>query len=255
MANYTIPNLRNACRTLSHIATREEALSLSQLAAELDVPRTTMLRIVCTLEEQGFLVKDANGYRTGPVMLQLGLKAVDRVDIRSCTGPVLKRLATATGETAHIAQRAGNQMLILDVSDGPNVIRVASRPGTQAHMHCSATGKVILANAIEDLSSFIAGLDLQKRTRKTITRKADLLKELATTRQRGYGLDDGEYHESVRCLAVPVRDSQNQVIAGIGITASTTTFPKSRIPEIVQKVKSAARDLESALRQPDMAKV
>lgn len=247
MNKYTIPNLKNACRVMKFLSEQVEGVTITALAQELDVPRTTMLRIISTLEEEGFVIGNGKKYRQGNIIAYMGMQAMNRMDIRKLAAPVLEKLSLAVGETSHLAQLAGRQMMILEVCDSPNTVRAASRPGTLADIHCSATGKVILATSVSDIPLFMRGVDLNSRTTKTITSLDALVEDTDKTRTLGYGLDDEEYTDGVRCLAAPVYDVKGDVVASIGVTASIITFTRDRIDEVAVKVKEAARELSMLL--------
>ncbi|UCG17434.1 MAG: IclR family transcriptional regulator [Phycisphaerales bacterium] len=250
MDKYQIPNLAKACRALSWLAAERGAYSASEVARKLQMPRTTAFRVLRTLCAEG-LVEEADGrYRAGAGLLRLGLLALQTVEIHSLAEPVLQRLARATGETAHLAVRTGDQMLILQVADSPNPIRVASRPGTLVLIHCAATGKALLAALPPARArAILRGRPLQRRTDRTITTVAALETELEATRRQGYAVDDEEYHVGVRCLAAPVFDARGDVVAALGITAATLRFAKRKIPVVAREVTRAAESLSDALGQ------
>lgn len=245
MNRYTIPNLRNACQVLSLLSAETEARTVSELARQLAVPRTSMLRILRSLEAEGMVEASGKGYRAGAMLLRAGLMALRQNNLRVLAKGALARLSAATGETAHLAKRVGHQMLILEVSESPNTVRAASQAGKLVDIHCSATGKVMLAYAVDDVPGLLAGHPLQARTENTITRLDDLLDALAEVRQQGYALDDVEYVAGVRCCAAPVYDPLGDVVAAIGITASITTFTRDRIETVAKQIQAAARELLS----------
>lgn len=251
MANYIIPNLQKACQTLELLAKRHDGLTLAQVSRELQIPRTSALRILSTLSEEGLVRKNNSVFTLGPKLIHMGLRALERLDIRSMAVPVLRDLVERTGETTHLAILSDNRSLILEVCDSPNPIRVASRAGTLALLHCSATGKVLMSYALGDRFEEILGAEpLEQRTSKTMTQLTALRQEAEEIRRRGYALDNEEYFEGVRCLAVPVRNWQGEVVAAIGITASTVRFPMKRVPEIAAHVQGAAKELSRSLGMP-----
>ena len=247
MDPYIIPNLRNACRVLSELSSSPEPLTVSDCARRLDVPRTSMLRILHTLEVEGLVEKSARGYTAGAQLLRTGLAALRQDNLRVLARPVLDRLSRELGETAHLAKRAGGQVLILIVSESPNTVRAASQAGKLVDIHCSATGKVLLAHLADDPMSLLGQPPWTQRTENTITTPDAMLAELELTRERGYGIDDIEYVVGVRCLAAPVYGPLGEVVAAIGITASITSFTRDRIAQVGGVVIAAAKDLSNAL--------
>jgi IclR family acetate operon transcriptional repressor len=247
MPDYIIPNLLNACRVLKLLA-QTPALTVSEIGRELQVPRTTVLRIVTTLCRAGMLQEADGRYRPGSALIPLGMKALEGIDLRRAAQPVLRRLAQATGETAHLAIEAENKSLLIEVSQSPHPIRVGAPAGTFADLHCSATGKIFLTHHhLQELSELFSQLKPQRRTRNTIVTAAAMAKEAQRILQQGYAVDEEEFYEGIRCLAAPVRDSSGKVVAAIGITGTATRFTKDRIPEGAANAMTAAHELSIAI--------
>lgn len=247
MEKYLIPNLRNACQLLKAIAQGENK-RVADLARVLDIPATSALRIVRTLELEGFVRKDRGDLRLGPSLIYLGTAALGDIEIRREAMPVLQTLASATDETAHVAVPCDGRSLIVAVCDSPHPLRAASRPGAITDLHCSSTGKVFLAFLhYEELDEVISRRPLAKRTANTITSIGVLRKEIEAIRQRGYSIDNEEIHTGVRCLAAPVTGADGKVAAAIGITAAAARFSPKRNQAIAEHVLAAAADLSQRL--------
>jgi DNA-binding IclR family transcriptional regulator len=247
MEKYLIPNLRNACQLLKVLA-QGDSKRVSDLARVLDIPATSALRIVRTLELEGFLRKDHGELRLGPSLIYLGTAALGDTEIRHEAMPVLQTLARETDETAHIAVPCDGRSLIVAVCDSPHPLRAASRPGAITDLHCSSTGKVFLAFLHYDqLDEVIGRRPLAKRTDHTIVSAAALRKEIEATRKRGYSIDNEEIHPGVRCLAAPVTGADGSVVAAIGITAAAARFSPKRNEAISTHVLSAAAELSRRL--------
>ncbi|MFT3830104.1 MAG: IclR family transcriptional regulator [Opitutaceae bacterium] len=245
---YVIPNLRNACRILKLLGNHPDGLKAADLARELGIPVTTTLRIMTTLHLEGLARKNEGRYELGPVLIQLGTAAMAGAEIRELAQPVLHRLTATTAETSHLAIPCDDRSLIVAVQDSPHPLRAASRPGYLAELHCSSTGKVFLAFLHrERFAEVVPASSLVARTPQTITTLAKLRREADLTRERGYSLDNEEYHSGVRCLAAPVFGPDGQVVAAIGITASVVRFTAARLGEMAGKVQAAAAELSALL--------
>jgi DNA-binding IclR family transcriptional regulator len=230
MLDYTIPNLKNACRILDYLGRSDHSQASSEIADHLEIPRSTALRILFTLEAQRFIRKEGKRYVLGSALIHLGNKAQNTLSIRELAGPVLNKLTDFTQETSHLAILSSNKTLILEVCDSPHPLSAHSRQGTMADLHCSATGKTMLAfMKPEDLDSTLDQIDYLVRTPHTLANKKDLRVELGNIRNRGYSIDEEEYHPGIRCIAAPVFDAHGVVAYSIGITASIFRFTKSKI--------------------------
>lgn len=248
MTNYHIPNLTKACHVLKAVANEPGGLLLSELVQRLKLPHTSALRIVTTLCDAGFLQRSDNRYGLGSGLIPLGQQALARLDIRAIALPVLKELSNQTGETAHLAILSGHHSLLVEVFQSPNPIRVGAPAGTLAELHCSATGKVLLTGLPDDhLEPLLGSKPLPRRTRHTLTTLPRLRAELNRIQTQGYAMDNEEFFEGIRCLAAPVRNASQEIVAAIGITGATTRFTADRITAVAHQVIAAADTVSDSL--------
>jgi DNA-binding IclR family transcriptional regulator len=246
---YTIPSLQRGIRIVEAILGKDNGLSALELEEQFGIPKTTIFRILHTLQNESWLEKHGERYLAGHRLIQSGLQALSGMELRRVSVPFLDKLSKETGETAHLGIWAGKQVMVAEVCDGPKHIRIACRAGTLTPAHCSSLGKVLLAGVVgsENLQAFYKGEILEKRTPSTITDLDELAAELDKTVAQGYAVDDREYYEDVRCVASPVRNAFGGVVAALGITATTLTLKESMIPEIAAKVAEVAREVSLAL--------
>lgn len=248
---YVIPNLRNACRILKLLDQQPEGIKTADLARTLKIPVTSTLRIMATLHLEGFVRKEEGRYQLGPVLIQLGHSALSRTEIRDLATPLLRRLSEITAETAHLAIPCDNRSLIVAVHDSPHPIRASSRPGFLAELHCSSTGKIFLAFLHRDrIADVLPKRPLPRRTEQTLVTLDALESEANLTFERGYSLDNEEFHTGVRCIAAPVFASDGKVVAALGITASTIRFTPDRVPQMASMVTKVADELSLLLGFP-----
>ncbi len=137
----------------------------------------------------------------------------------------------------------------MEVCDSPAPLRVASRPGTMADLHCSATGKIFLTYLYpQRLVEFIEVFKPEIRTPRTLTTLEQLQQMIEEVQEKGFAWDDEEYHPGIRCMAAPVFNMERELVAAIGITGPAEImgrpegFTKAR-----EAVCKAAARLSSAL--------
>ncbi len=236
---YDIPNLRNACHVIKVIATSQEGLHFKFIQSNTGIPRTTLIRILKTLENQGFVRQRSNkSYLLGNEFLRIGLQFSNNLDLNQLSAPFLKRLALSTRATSHLAVPAGNQSLIIAVQESPERIQASSKPGFLADLHRSSTGKCFLAYLHEDVIQWIHENQTESQDANILADPSALARNIENIHNVGYAIDDEEFTKGVRCCAAPVFNAANQVIAAIGVTAPTTIFPPEddqRISDIVVK--------------------
>ena len=253
MVSYVIPNLANACRILSLVTESDQGLSLTELEQRLAVPRTTAFRILQTLCQEQVLEKHGKRYLVGAQLFKMGLNLLSSQRLQQQALPMLQQLALSTGLTAHLALPHSKGALLVEVCDSPNPLRLAARPGTLADFNCSAAGKVFLAflhfDQLQQLSD--AGL-FKRRTARSLLQPIELTTELQRILARGYASDEMEYHDDVRCLAVPVRDAQGCVVAAVGITGPLQLFAKKVQTDLIASVKQTAIDIALSTYRPQL---
>ncbi|EWH08805.1 IclR family transcriptional regulator [Catenovulum agarivorans DS-2] len=244
MNDYLIPNLKNACKILVMLAESDRGLTASEIENRLDMPHTTVFRILKTLIHEQMASKQGRHYFAGNSLLNIGLQMVSTNKLRERAVPVLHELSVLTGFSSHLAVPSGYNSLIIEVCDSPRPTKIASRQGTLAPLHCSSTGKIFMAhlyaNKIEDIFNEVG---FEKRTDKTLTTVAQIKEELKKVVAKGYAMDEREYTNEVRCLAAPIYDYRGNPVAAIGITAHITEFTPDLICSIAKIVKEAGTKL------------
>ena len=249
LPRYSIPNLANACRILKMLSAQDEPMTVSGIAREAGVPRTTVLRIVSTLAHESLLRETPEGVVLGPALVPLGTRALENIDLRRTSAPILRQLSLDTDETAHLAVPVeGFKSMLVEVAQSPHPIRVGAPAGTLTDLHCSATGKIFLAYCFKDrLQEFFASIKIAKRTPNTITTRSAMEREIKSILSRRYAVDEQEFNEGIRCLAVPVRDSHGTVSAALGITGPASRLTGDKIQKFADILTHAASQLTSDL--------
>lgn len=241
----TAGTLARGLDIIEWIATTPRA-TVQRLSAELGLSRSATYRIVGMLRERGYVVGEAE-LRLGPVMMRLGLQALDGLDIFAVGPEPLRELVRETEETAFIAVFDDDQMCYVMQEEGPQVVKVVSKLGSRAPLHASGLGKAYLS-ALPDAEagSIIERSSLTGYTPTTLTDAAALRTELDRVRHRGWALDDAEREPGVRCIAAPIRGAGGRPVAAISAAG-----PRDRIvaaqPAIVEAVCRTAARISVAL--------
>ncbi len=195
---------------------RGHGVPLAVLTAELDVHKTTALRLVQTLVACGYAApaEGRGGYRLGPAMRRDGGLAAETERFKRAARPFLVELVARTGECSHAAVADGDRALVIDDVETDQPLRVVPAPGRHVPLHCTSAGKCLLAFGPADLPA-----SLPQRTARTITGADALVAHLAGIRDRGYALDDEENDPHTRCISAPVYGTNGVPIGCIGIDA------------------------------------
>lgn len=238
---YNIQVIERAIKIIEVLEKYPYGISLKELAQEVDLNKTTIFRILATLENYNYIMQDQNTgmYKLGYKFLELSNSVLQRLDIRGIIHPYLEELSTINGEVVHLVILDGDMGLYIDKVDkssGP--YKMVSSIGKHAYLHSSGVGKVLMANMDEEqISKIIERKGLPKFTDNTITTKERLMEELLNVRTRGYAIDEIENENGIRCVAAPVFNFDGEVIAAISIAGFTITVTKERLAELIDIIK------------------
>ena len=236
-------------RVLEVFHPNERDLSLSEIADRLALPRSSVHRLLAALLTHGFVERDptTRRYRLGIRLFEIGSTAIHERGLQSAAHPVLEALATATGETCHLAVLSGAEAVYVYKIDGTASFSMTSRVGGRAPCHATSIGKVLMAWAGQDLFARVAAGGLRPCTRNTLADSGLLKAELEKVRAQGYALDMEEYEEGLRCAAAPVRDHAGQVVAAIGIAGPSHRLTDDNLPRLIPSVTGAANTISRNL--------
>ncbi len=223
---------------------RDRGVPLSVITAELDVHKTTALRLVQTLVASGYAApaEGRGSYRLGPAMSRDHDLAAGTERLKRMARPYLEDLVVQTGECAHAAVADGDRALVIDDVETDQPLRVVPAPGRHVPLHCTSAGKCLLAFGSAEMPE-----SLPQRTARTITSATTLRVHLGEIRDRGYAVDDEENDPHTRCISAPVFGTNGMPIGCIGIDAPSVRLTAERIPAAAALVADAARRLSHAL--------
>lgn len=209
--------------------------SLDQLAAALDVHKTTVLRLLRTLAEQHFVFRDgSNRYHLGARIHELSSRGLDQREVRGIAAPHLIAFNRAHGRTTHLSELAGTEVVYIDKLESHDHVRMASRIGLRAPLHSTAAGKALLADLPRaELDGILAGLDFARITPNTITDRDRFLEELRSVQQQGWAQDREENEPSINCIGAPVRGASGRTLAAVSVSVPDIVADHKRLLELL----------------------
>jgi DNA-binding IclR family transcriptional regulator len=253
-SRYAVPGLERGLKILRLFNRTRRAISPPDMARELGIPRSTVFRLVQTLEEMGFLERVENGrdYALGAAVLTLGFEYLGSLDLVELANPVLARLRDQTGCSSHLAIRRGTDAIYLSRHASRSAISSSVNVGTALPAHATVMGRVMLADLAEaELRALYAGQALTRFTDQTPTSLAALCALLAADRQRGYAVSTAFFERGVSAVAAPVRDRTGRTVAAVNVTAVDAALDLRRLDgEIKDRVCEAARAISTLLGAP-----
>ncbi|MFF7708811.1 IclR family transcriptional regulator C-terminal domain-containing protein [Pseudomonas sp. NPDC007930] len=251
--------LEKAIDVLEAIGTAPEGVDSQQLAAQLNLPRATLYRLLGILVERRMVRRDTarKCYRLGFRYLELVRNAWLEPDLVAAASFELRALRDLTGETTYLAIRDGDQVLSLERCDGGHSHRSAASMGQNKPLYCTGQGKAILSVMAEaERRELLRRMVLEPLTPFTITDRERLLSELQVTRVRGYGIDDEEIRLGIRCVAAPIIDGAGHVRGALSIAGPAYRLTRERLDLLGPEVVASAQRVGSQLsvRQPPARK-
>jgi DNA-binding IclR family transcriptional regulator len=243
---YKVQALDRAFAVLDHLASGRTPQSLAEIAVSLKLHKSTVHRFLMVLERHRMIERTGRGkFRLGLRLLEFSTHVLEQHDLRETSEPHLRRLVAEVEETAHLCVMDQDQIVYLNKIEPSRSIRMISRVGSTSPIYCTAAGRAMLAAYSPDaVKEKLRRVALRQFTAKTITTHEELLKEIERTRRRGFGIDDGEREEGVRCLGVAILTPDRLPVAAISISGPPFRITKQKVPEIVQRLQHCARAIQ-----------
>ncbi len=250
-SDYIIHAVSNALELLELFHSAGEALSVSEIAQKLKLQKNTVIRLLVNLEIRGYVEHDkaSDRYRLGLKALELSQSYLHQGGLLRRAGPALEGIVQSCHETAYLALLEQRHILYVSAVESDQTVRVVSRLGTRLPAYCTASGKVHMAYLAEAaLNKLYPDQELEGFTPRTHTTKDSLRRELEEIAPRGYAIDDEEYEQEIRCVAVPVRDYTQAVVGALSVSGPSFRMTTDRIEiEIAPLMLTVAAELSATL--------
>lgn len=235
-------------------ADQHGAASISALARAAGLPRATALRLVVTMEEEGFLLRVGGGERVviGPELIAIAR----RVDYASVLAELardpLRELAERVRETVSlsIAGRAGELEVVYQV-DGPRQIRPRPWVGQRFPLHASSSGKVLLASLSDEQRERLLPDPLPRLAPATITSRAALAAELDRVREQGYATTVDELEEGLAGASVGMIGLDRELLAVVNVSGPTQRLDTPRLRVAAREARDVVERLQAQFAPPD----
>jgi IclR family acetate operon transcriptional repressor len=240
-----VQSLVRALTLLNRVAeSDDEGASLSEVAQQVGLPASTAHRLLLTLEQERY-VRFAPDRKLWTIGVQAFVTGCAFIKTRSLVGlarPRLRTLMEESGETVNLAVEDKGEAVYLAQVECREMMRVFARPGTRVPMHCSAVGKAILAGASDkSIAKMLHQHGMARLTVKTIVTPSALRQELVKVREQGYAVDDEEHAVGLRCIAAPIIDETEDIIAAVSVSGPMARIGDERVSGLGRMLKDAAR--------------
>jgi DNA-binding IclR family transcriptional regulator len=248
-SDYNVRAVERAARILTCFDNENPAMSLTEIAQAVDLHKSTTHRIVTTLLHYGFLERASDGQRycLGIRLANLGFRVIQRMDIRREAIPVMRKLRDQWDETCDLSIYDDNHVFYIEVMHSNHALTIAAAVGQHLSAHCTASGKLFLANMkSQDLDSFLERT-LDSHTCNTLTSPDELRSQLQQIREQGFSVDQEEYEAGICAVSAPIRDQSGAMVAALSIPSPTSRMTSTRITEISTALIEASQSISHRL--------
>lgn len=238
-----------ALKVLEVVGETREAISAADVANEIGADRSTTYRMLATLEDAGYVVRDESGkrFKLSYKVISLGRNLLAQDEQDELIRAALRELATATEETVHYSILEGHETVIIMRAKGSQLVSVDFQVGDRAAVHCTSIGKALLAYESPAIIEDVIGRGLPLVAKNTITDPEVFRTELQRIRSQGYAIDDREFADEMRCIAIPIFGSGGRVKGGINFSGPDSRFTYEKLDELRDQTVKVTRRLSQQL--------
>lgn len=240
-----IPMIDNACKIVSIISENGGEAGISYIAKKTDLSKSTIFRILYTLQEHRMIQKnDSNDkYALGMFFMKAGEQIKNSLDIKKVALPIMEKIADNAGETINLGILYENKVLILNTVSGEDSILV-SKLEPICPLYCSGIGKLLMQNfSVKEIKQYYQESPIKKRTINTIIEYQGMIERQKKISECGYSIDDEEYEFGLYCIAAPIYSSKGDIIAGVSISGPTSRINYKGESELTEMIINAAHEI------------
>ena len=217
-------------------------LSLSQIAGQLNLPKSTIHRHLATLENKHFINRDENTgmYHLGLRFVEMAALILQEAGFQRWTQPHLERLSAECGETVDLAVLDGTHVIYLQVIESSQRVKIAAAVGQRLPAYCTASGKAFLAFLPEEQVREILREKMTRYTENTRISLPLLYEDLRATRERGFAISEQEYEKDIHAVAAPILDASGFPVAVIAVAGPSYRLFHEQMNTLGKSILQAA---------------
>jgi DNA-binding IclR family transcriptional regulator len=246
----TVQSVERAIAILKSFSQEKPERGVNELSRELGLHKSTVSRLMITLERGGLLSRnqETERYQLGVDLIGMAAQVVSYMDVRQIARPFLRQLAETCQETVNLAVLDAGQIVNLEQFVPPaRQVKNIGWVGRRMCPHCTAAGKVLLAHLSQDEFDRIVQAGLERFTSRTITAPHELQQELLQVRKQGYAISREELEEGLNVVAAPIYDHTGQVTAAVSVAGPAYRVTPELFPELAVRLMDAAAEISERL--------
>jgi IclR family transcriptional regulator, acetate operon repressor len=239
-----------ALLVLEYVANSDRSVSLTDIMQAVKLPKPTVFRILATLEEAGMLLRepDAKRYVPGQRLTSLAANVLLHSPFRAARRAILEELVEKLGETCNLSVPNGHYVMYIERVESSWPLRINLHAGSKVPLYASASGKLFLAYAQKRVRDrLLTSAPLIKHTKNTMATLRELEAEFTKVRRNGYAIDDEEYLTGICCLAVPVLNDQERIVAAVAVHGPSARMNLDLVADYLPSLREAAEQIGQTL--------
>ncbi|QUG41481.1 IclR family transcriptional regulator [Psychrobacillus sp. INOP01] len=222
------------------------------------IPKTSVYRMLLTLEEMGFIEKGRDSkYRLGLLFLTYGNLVASRLNLRQIAYDIMQELHKELKEAINLIIRQGDETIYIEKVDVYQKVRLYTAIGRRSPLYAGACARVILSFLTDqEIETYLNKVELEKIATGTLTNKEVLLKSISDARVNGYTISHSELEDYTSAIAAPIFDFKGEIIGGLSIAGIEANYQNDNIAFYASKVMTAADEISRKLgyRKPPQQK-
>jgi DNA-binding IclR family transcriptional regulator len=246
---FTIQSIERAAAVMRSFSEFEPELGVTELSQRLKLHKSTVSRILSTLQKEGFISQNTSTgkYRLGVGLISLAGVALGRVDVRGAAFYHLDDLVAQTQESASVSVLDGSESVIVLNKPSPKPVRYVNWIGRRLPLHCSSSGKVLLAAMSAERRAAILPRPLRKYTDATIVSMPGLVEELERVADRGYAIACEEYEQGYSAVAAPIYNHEGRVVGALSVSGPSFRLPGETLVAFTDILRTTAARISAEM--------
>ena len=247
MDNMTLQTVDRALTLMEMIA--EEPITQQEIEQKTGLNRTTVSRLLTTLMLRKYIEKnEANRYQIGLKAVEIASLRLNQIELKTEAVPLLRQLSMKLGQVCHIGMLSDGEVVYIEKIEPVSSIRMFSAIGKRVPVHSTSLGKVLASGLNDDeIKEIFKQKGMEQLTENTITDPEEYIREIHTVREKGFAEDREENEMGIRCIAAPVRDYRNQIVAAISTSGYQTPMTTEYGEPVRRQVMETAKEISLRL--------
>lgn len=244
-----IQSIERAVAIMRCFSEQQPELGVTEISRCTDLHKSTVSRILSTLQKEGFISQNSNTgkYRLGVGLISLAGVALGRIDVRAAAYDHLDSLVERTGEAVSVTVLDEAEAVIVLHKPSPNPVQYVNWIGRRLPLHCTSSGKVLLAGLAPEPRAALLSRSLQRYTGNTVFSRANLLEELMAISGRGFAIALEEHERGTNSIAAPVCNHEGSVIGAISVSGPAFRLPKETLRGYLEPLLATAARVSAEL--------